>query len=40
MTERELEILRFNKIDVSAEESGDKPFHYYNQQFLILDRYI
>ena len=29
MVERELEILRFNKIEVSAEESGDKAFHYY-----------
>lgn len=29
MTERELELLRFTKIDVSAEESGDEPFYYY-----------
>ena len=29
MTERELEILRFKKIEVSAEESGDKPYYYY-----------
>jgi|DEB19_MinimDraft_2_1074335.scaffolds.fasta_scaffold239671_1 hypothetical protein len=34
MTERELEILRFNKIDVSAEESGDKPFHYYIHEIV------
>jgi hypothetical protein len=29
MTERELEILRFNKVEVSEEESGDKAYHYY-----------
>ena len=29
MTERELQILRFEKVDVSAEESGDKSYHYY-----------
>jgi hypothetical protein len=29
MTERELEILRFEKVEVSIEESGDKPYYYY-----------
>jgi hypothetical protein len=29
MTERELEILRFEKVEVSAEESGGEPFYYY-----------
>jgi hypothetical protein len=29
MTERELEILRFEKVEVSVEESGDKPYYYY-----------
>ena len=34
MTERELEILRFNKVEVSAEESGDKPFYYYKHDIV------
>ena len=29
MTERELQLLRFNKVEVSVEESGDEPYHYY-----------
>lgn len=29
MTERELGILKFEKVEVSAEQSGDKAFHYY-----------
>jgi hypothetical protein len=29
MTERELETLRFEKVEVSAEQSGDTPFYYY-----------
>ena len=28
MTERELEILRFEKVEVPIEESGDKPYYY------------
>ena len=34
MTERELEILRFKKIDVSAEESGGNPFYYYTHDVV------
>ena len=34
MTERELQILRFEKVGVSAEESGDKPYHYYTHDFV------
>jgi hypothetical protein len=34
MTERELEILRFEKIEVSSEESGDKPFYYYTHDVV------
>ena len=34
MTERELQILRFEKVEVSAEESGDKPYHYYTHDFV------
>jgi len=29
MTERELEILRFEKVKVSSEQSGGEPYHYY-----------
>jgi hypothetical protein len=34
MTERELEILRFKKVEVSAEESGDKAYHYYTHDVV------
>lgn len=34
MTERELEILRFQKIEVSPEESGDRPFYYYTHDIV------
>lgn len=34
MTEMELEILRFKKIEVSAEESGDKPYYYYTHDVV------
>lgn len=34
MTERELEILRFEKVEVSVEESGHKPFHYYTHNVV------
>ena len=34
MTERELEILRFQKVEVSAEESGDKPYYYYTHDVV------
>lgn len=34
MTERELEILRFEKVEVSAEISGDKPYHYYTHDVV------
>jgi len=29
MTEREIQLLGFVKQEVSAEESGDTPYHYY-----------
>ena len=35
MTERELEILRFQKVEVSAEESGDKPYYYYTHDVVM-----
>jgi hypothetical protein len=35
MTERELEILRFEKVEVSAEESGDKPYYYYTHDVVM-----
>ena len=34
MTERELEILRFKKVEVSAEESGDEPYYYYTHDVV------
>jgi hypothetical protein len=34
MTERELEILRFEKVEVSVEESGDKPYYYYTHDVV------
>jgi hypothetical protein len=34
MTERELQILRFEKVEISAEESGDKAYHYYTHDFV------
>lgn len=34
MTERELQILRFEKVEVSAEESGDKPYYYYTHNVV------
>lgn len=29
MTENEIKSLKFEKVKVSAEESGDKPYYYY-----------
>ncbi len=29
MTEKEIELLKFEKVYVSSQESGDKPFRYY-----------
>lgn len=29
MTENEIKLLGFKKVDVSIEESGDKSYHYY-----------
>lgn len=34
MTERELEILRFEKVNVSPEESGDVGYHYYTHDIV------
>jgi len=34
MTERELEILRFGKVEVPIEESGDKPYYYYTHDVV------
>ena len=34
MTERQLKILRFEKVEVSSEKSGDKPYHYYTHDFV------
>ena len=34
MTERELEILRFKKVEVPVEQSGDKPFYYYTHDVI------
>lgn len=34
MTERELEILRFNKVEISSEESGGNPFYYYTHDVV------
>lgn len=33
MTERELQLLGFEKNNVSSEESGSKPYHYYIYEF-------
>ena len=33
MKEQDFISLGFEKIEVSAEESGDKPFHYYTLDF-------
>jgi len=33
MTEKELQILGFTKVEVSAEESGEKPYYYYIYEF-------
>jgi len=33
MKEKELVALGFERVDVSAEESGDKAFHYYTYDF-------
>ena len=33
MKEKELVALGFERVDVSAEESGDKAFHYYIYDF-------
>ncbi len=34
MTERELEILRFKKVEVSSDESGGNPYHYYTHDVV------
>jgi hypothetical protein len=34
MTERELEILRFKKVEVPSEESGGNPYHYYTHDVV------
>ena len=34
MTERELEILIFEKVEVPIEESGDKPYYYYTHDVV------
>jgi hypothetical protein len=33
MTEKEIQLLGFKKINVSAEESGSEPYHYYIYEF-------
>ena len=33
MKEKELVALGFERVDVSAEDSGDKAFHYYTYDF-------
>jgi hypothetical protein len=33
MTEKELQILGFTKVEVSEEESGEKPYYYYIYEF-------
>jgi len=33
MTEREIQLLGFTKINVSSEESGSEPYHYYVYEF-------
>ena len=33
MTEKELQMLGFNKVEVTAEESGENPYHYYIYEF-------
>lgn len=33
MTEKELQILGFTKVGVTAEESGGEPYHYYIYEF-------
>ena len=33
MKEKELVALGFQRVDVSAEDSGDKAFHYYTYDF-------
>ena len=37
MTEKDLKDLGFKKIKVSAEESGDKPYHFYEYEFKNAD---
>ncbi len=34
MTERELEILRFDKVEISSEESGAEPYYYYIHELV------
>lgn len=33
MKEKELVELGFERVDISAEDSGDRPFHYYTYDF-------
>ena len=33
MTEKEIQLLGFKKRNVSAEESGSEPYHYYIYEF-------
>ena len=39
MKEQELVKLGFEKFEVSAEESGELPFHYYTYNFIKDDPY-
>ena len=34
MTERELEILRFDKVEISSEESGAEAYYYYTHDVV------
>ena len=38
MKEKDLKELGFKKVKISAEESGDKPFHYYTLYPFKKDR--
>ena len=33
MTEKELQMMGFNKVEVTAEESGHNPYNYYIYEF-------
>lgn len=34
MTENEIKSLKFEKVEVSAEESGDKPYYFYTHDVV------